>query len=51
MMAGHFAAAAAMKARQPRVPTWAFVVGVQLCDILFAVFVAAGIERFTKTPG
>ena len=51
MMAGHFAAAAAMKAKEPRAPTWALVVGVQLCDILFAIFVAAGIEHFTKTPG
>lgn len=51
MLAGHFAAAAAMKAREPRVPTWALVVGVQLLDILFAVFVAAGVEHMTKTPG
>lgn len=51
MFAGHFAAAAAMKAKEPRAPTWALVVGVQLCDILFVIFVALGIERFTKTPG
>jgi membrane-bound metal-dependent hydrolase YbcI (DUF457 family) len=51
VLAGHFAAAAAMKARQPRAPTWALVVGVQLLDLLFVVFVAAGLERFTKTPG
>ena len=51
MMAGHFAAAAAMKAKEPRAPTWALVVGVQLCDLLFALFWALGIERATKTPG
>ncbi len=51
MLAGHFAAAAAMKAKEPRVPTWALVVGVQVLDILFAIFVGVGIERMTKTPG
>jgi membrane-bound metal-dependent hydrolase YbcI (DUF457 family) len=51
MLAGHFAAAAAMKAKEPRVPTWALVVGVQVLDILFMVFVGLGIERMTKTPG
>src|SRR6185437_14020040 len=51
VLAGHFAAAAAMKAKEPRAPTWALVVGVQVLDILFALFVALGLERFTKTPG
>jgi len=51
MLAGHFAAAAAMKAKEPRVPTWALIVGVEVLDILFGIFVAAGIEHMTKTPG
>ena len=51
MYAGHFAAALALKARQPRAPTWALLVGVALLDLLFGVFVPLGFERVTATPG
>src|SRR6266852_2871332 len=51
MYAGHFAAALALKARQPRAPTWALLVGVALLDLLFGLFVPLGIERVTPTPG
>jgi hypothetical protein len=51
MYAGHFAAALAMKATEPRVPTWALLVGVGVLDILFGVFVAVGLERAHVTPG
>lgn len=50
MYVGHFAAGLAIKARQPRAPTWALLVGVGLLDILFAPFVLAGIERAAVTP-
>jgi hypothetical protein len=50
MYVGHFAAALAIKAREPRAPTWALLVGVGLLDILFGPFVLAGIERATVTP-
>jgi hypothetical protein len=51
MYAGHFAAALALKARQPRAPTWGLLVGVGVLDLLFGVFVLSGIERVTPTPG
>src|SRR5207245_2720535 len=51
MYAGHFAAALALKARQPRAPTWGLLVGVAVLDLLFGVFVLLGIERVTPTPG
>jgi hypothetical protein len=47
---GHFAAGLALKAREPRAPTWGLLVGVGLLDILFGPFVLAGIERATVTP-
>jgi hypothetical protein len=47
---GHFAAGLAIKAHEPRAPTWALLVGVGLLDILFGPFVLAGIERATITP-
>ncbi len=51
MYAGHFAVGLAMKAQAPRVPTWVLLVGVGFVDLLFGVFVLAGIERATITPG
>jgi hypothetical protein len=50
MYVGHFAAGLAIKAREPRAPTSALLVGVGLLDILFGPFVLAGIERATVTP-
>ncbi len=51
MYAGHLAAGLAMKAREPRAPTWALLIGVGFVDILFGAFVLMGIERVTMTPG
>lgn len=50
MYAGHIASALAMKAREPRAPTWALVLGVGVLDVLFGIFVPLGIERATVTP-
>jgi hypothetical protein len=47
---GHLAAGLAIKAHEPRTPTWALLVGVGLLDILFGPFVLAGIERASVTP-
>jgi hypothetical protein len=47
---GHFAAALALKAAEPRAPTWGLLVGVGLLDLLFGPFVLAGIERASITP-
>ncbi len=51
MYAGHFAAALAIKARAPRVPTWSLLLGVGFLDVLFGLFVLAGWERVRMTPG
>src|SRR3954462_1193852 len=51
MYAGHLASALAMKAREPRAPTWALLLGVGVLDVLFGIFVPLGIERASLTPG
>ena len=51
MYAGHFAAALAIKAKEPRAPTWALLLGVGFLDVLFGIFLMLGIERATMTPG
>jgi membrane-bound metal-dependent hydrolase YbcI (DUF457 family) len=49
--AGHFAMGLALKARAPRTPTWAILLGTGLLDVLFGILVLLGIERATITPG
>jgi len=49
--AGHFALGLALKARTPRAPTWAILLGTGFLDVLFGIFVLLGIERTTMTPG
>jgi hypothetical protein len=51
MYAGHLASALAMKAKEPRAPTWALLLGVGVLDVLFGIFVPLGIERTSLTPG
>jgi hypothetical protein len=51
MYAGHLSTALAMKATEPRAPTWALVVGVGFLDLLFGAFVPLGIEHVRMTPG
>lgn len=51
MYAGHFAAGLALKAKEPKAPMWAILVGVGLLDLLFGPFVLLGIERASITPG
>jgi hypothetical protein len=51
MLLGHCAPAFALKALAPRVPLWALVAGVYLLDILFSVFVLAGVEHARIVPG
>ncbi len=50
MYAGHFAAALAIKAKEPRAPGWALFLGVGFLDVLFGIFVMLGIEKVTMTP-
>jgi hypothetical protein len=48
--AGHYAAALAIKAREPRAPTWALLLATGFLDVLFGLFVMLGIEKVTMTP-
>jgi hypothetical protein len=50
MFAGHYAAALAAKAAEPRAPLWTLVAGCQLIDIGWGVFIATGIERAEADP-
>lgn len=51
MYAGHFAAALAIKAKEPRAPTWALLLGVGFLDVLCGIFVMLRVERVRMTPG
>ena len=50
MFAGHYAAAIAAKAAEPKAPLWTLVAGCQLIDIGWGVFIATGIERGEVDP-
>lgn len=50
MYAGHFAVGLALKAKEPRAPTWGILTGVGLLDLLFGPLVLAGVERASVTP-
>lgn len=45
MFVGHYAAALAAKAAEPRAPLWALVAGAQLIDIGWSVLVMTGVEK------
>ena len=45
MFVGHYSAALAAKAVEPRGPLWAYVAAAQLVDIGWSVLVMAGIEK------
>lgn len=45
MFAGHYAAALAAKAAEPRAPLWTYVVGCQLIDIGWGALIMTGAER------
>lgn len=50
MFAGHYAAALAAKAAEPRAPLWTLVAGCQLIDIGWGVLMIAGVERARIDP-
>jgi hypothetical protein len=50
MYVGHFAAGLALKAVEPRAPTWGLLLGVGLLDIIFGPLVLLGVERASITP-
>lgn len=45
MFAGHYSAAFAAKAAEPRAPLWVLLLAAQFVDILWGVFVLTGIEQ------
>ena len=50
MLAGHYSAAFLAKLLEPRLPLWIFAIAVQLIDVLWAVFVLAGVEHLRVDP-
>jgi len=47
MFVGHYSAALAAKAAEPRAPLWSYVIGAQLLDVGWATFIMTGLERAT----
>ena len=50
MFVGHYAAALAAKAVQPKAPFWTYVLGAQLVDVAWAGLVLAGVEKMSLDP-
>lgn len=50
MFVGHYAAALAIKAVQPKTPLWTLAAGCQLIDIGWSGLIAAGVERVRIDP-
>ena len=54
MFVGHYAAALAAKAAQPKAPLWTYVLGAQLVDVAWGGLVLAGVEKMSldeRLPG
>src|SRR5262245_10516174 len=51
MFIGHYGVSFAVKARDKSIPLWVLFLAVQFLDVLWGVFVLAGIERLRITPG
>jgi hypothetical protein len=45
MFVGHYSAALAAKAAEPRAPLWSYVIAAQLLDVGWASFIMIGLER------
>ena len=50
MFVGHYAAALAARAAEPRVPLWTYVLGCQAIDIAWSGLILAGVERASLDP-
>ncbi len=50
MFVGHYAAAMAAKAIEPKAPMWTLAAAAQLVDIGWSAFIIAGIERASVDP-
>ena len=51
MIAGHFAFAAAVRAKDRSAPLWALMLASEWLDVVFVPLVAFGIEGFQRAPG
>jgi len=51
MFAGHYGVSFLAKNAEPRLPLWTLFLATQLLDILWAIFVLLGIERYRIVPG
>lgn len=51
MIAGHFGFAALVKAKAPKLPLWALMLGSQWLDVMFVPLLAAGRETIAPLPG
>ncbi len=51
MFAGHFALAAAVKAKAPKVPLWALMLSTQLLDVVFVPLYLSGVETMESVEG
>lgn len=45
MFVGHYAAALAARAAEPRAPLWAYVLGCQAVDVVWSGLIIAGVEK------
>jgi hypothetical protein len=50
VLAGHYSSAFVAKAAAPRAPLWALVIAAQFVDVLWALFVLAGVEHLRIDP-
>lgn len=50
MFVGHYAAALAARAVEPRAPLWTYVLGCQAIDIAWGGLILAGVERASVDP-
>ena len=50
MFVGHYSAALAAKAAEPRAPLWTYVIGCQLLDVGWSALVMTGAERMSIDP-
>ena len=50
MFVGHYAAAMAAKAVEPKAPMWTLATACQLVDIGWSVFIMTGVERARVDP-
>ncbi|MFI4964905.1 MAG: hypothetical protein ACHP9T_06005 [Caulobacterales bacterium] len=50
MFVGHYSAALAAKAAEPRAPLWTYVIGCQLLDVAWSALVMGGVEKLRIDP-